>query len=230
MENSLRFSSLGKKDRQIWYMAKGTAGEEFTAKTFFKFLYGDVIELLVLFLAKESGHTVERQQEEIDVDGIKGHIDAIIDGTVVDVKSASPYAYKKFAAQNVTGDDPFGYTQQLSGYSQILNPGESAAWVAFDKVHGDICVSPLSSSIIQDYNVGERIDHLKEVIKQEEPPERCYPDEPDGKSGNRRLGIGCSYCAYKHTCWPGLRTFIYSTGPKYLTSVARVPDVPEVTA
>ena len=90
--NPLRFSSLGRPDRQIWYMANSQGGpQELNAKTYFKFLYGDIIELLVLFLAKEAGHKVEREQEEIEVDGVLGHIDAIIDGVVVDVKSASPY-------------------------------------------------------------------------------------------------------------------------------------------
>ncbi len=229
VNNPLRFSSIGKKDRQVWYMANSKGGpEDLTAKTYFKFLYGDVIELLVLFLAKEAGHKVERQQEEIEVDGVFGHIDAIIDDVVVDVKSASPYSYKKFKENNILEDDPFGYVNQLAGYSAVLKPGESAAWVAFDKVHGDICVTNLSASVIIDNDPFERIEHLKEIIDRAEPPERCYTDEPDGKSGNRKLGTACSYCAWKKECWPGLRTFLYGNGPRFLTHVVRVPDVPEV--
>lgn len=229
VDNPLRFSSIGKKDRQVWYMANSKIGpEDINAKTYFKFLYGDVIELLVLFLAKEAGHSVERQQEEIEVDGVKGHIDAIIDGVVVDVKSASPFGFKKFKDNNVLEDDPFGYVNQLAGYSAVLNPGRAAAWVAFDKVSGELCVTPLSSSVISGHEPEKRISELKEIIARPEPPARCYPDVEDGKSGNRRLGTGCSYCSYKHECWPGLRTFIYSNGPRYLTRVAREPDVYEV--
>ena len=88
--DAIRFSSLGKGDRQLWYDSQGFEKEELTAKTYFKFLYGDVIEQLVLFLCKEAGHEVTHEQEEIEVDGVLGHIDAIIDGVVVDVKSASP--------------------------------------------------------------------------------------------------------------------------------------------
>ncbi len=230
LSDPLRFSSMGRPDRQIWYMAQADKEPEpIQAKTYFKFLYGDVIELLILFLAREAGHSVERTQEEIEVDGVKGHIDAIIDGTVVDVKSASPYGYKKFETNSVTEDDPFGYVQQLAGYASVLTPGESAAWVAFDKVAGDICVAPLSNSVISDFKPEERIAHLKEVIASPEPPERCYPDEPDGKSGNRKLGTACSYCAWKHECWPGLRTFLYAGKPRFLTHVERVPDVLEIT-
>lgn len=199
-----------------------------TSKTYFKFLYGDVIEALLLFLAKEAGHSVEQQQAEVEVEGVKGHIDAIIDGVLVDVKSASSYGYKKFKDQTVTEDDPFGYVQQLSGYAHVLTPNEPAAWVAMDKVAGSLCVSPLSSSVIADNDPLPRINHLKEVIASEDPPERCHSPIPEGKSGNLRLGTACSYCPFKKRCYPALRTFLYSSGPKFLTHVVKEPDVTEV--
>ena len=173
---------------------------------------------------------LSKELKKIEVDGVKGHIDAIIDGTVVDVKSASPFSFQKFKKNSILEDDPFGYVQQLSGYSHVLNPGESAAWVAFNKVDGDICVSNLSSSIIADHDPTERIAHLKEVLAREEPPERCYPDEEDGKSGNRKLCTTCSYCEFKEQCWPGLRTFLYSGRPRFLTHVEKTPNVPELIA
>lgn len=229
LADPLRFSSMGRPDRQIWYMAQEEIkAEPIQAKTYFKFLYGDVIELLILFLAREAGHTVERTQEELEVDGVKGHIDAVIDGVVVDVKSASPYGFKKFKENSITEDDPFGYVQQLAGYSSVINPGEAAAWVAFDKVSGEICVSNLSASIINDFDPAQRIAHLKEVVASETPPERCYEDVADGQSGNRKLATACSYCSFKNECWPGLRTFLYSGGPRFLTNVAKEPNVPEL--
>lgn len=225
----LRFSSLGKPDRQLWYEAHPDGTKEpFTLKTYLKFLYGDLIEQLYLFLAKEAGHSVEQEQAEVELDGIKGHIDAIIDGVLVDVKSASSFGYKKFRERTVTEEDPFGYVDQLAGYSNILTPGQDAAWWAIDKVNGNNCISPLSKLVIEHHKPDERIKHLKNVITQEAPPQRCYDDVPDGKSGNRKLDTGCSYCPHKFRCWPGLRTFIYSTGPRFLTAVAREPDVPEV--
>ena len=229
VRDPLRFSALGKPDRQLWYMAKKYPSEEMTPKTFFKFTYGDVIEALLLFLAKESGHDVHSEQMEIEVDGVKGHIDAIIDGVVVDVKSASPYSYKKFKDHSLIENDPFGYIEQISGYTSEITPGKGGAFLAADKVSGDITVMNVSSSIVATHPPAPRIAHLKEVIAQDAPPPRCFDPEPDGKSGNMKLGTQCSYCAFKHECWPGLRTFIYSTGPRYLTTVAKVPDVYEVT-
>ena len=75
---------------------------------------------------------------------------------------------------------------------------------------------------------------MKEVVAHDEPPARCHEAVPDGKSGNRKLGINCSYCSHKARCWAdindgqGLRTFIYSTGPRYLTDVVKLPKVHEV--
>lgn len=226
----LRFSSLGKPDRQIWFEAHPEPGtkEAMVPKTYLKFLYGDIIEAMLLFLAKEAGHEVEGEQKEVEVEGVKGHIDAIIDGVVVDVKSASSYGYKKFKDRRVTEDDPFGYVAQLAGYSNVLTPGQDAAWLANDKVAGDICISPLPSVVIKHHPPQERIEHLKEVIESETPPELCYQPIPDGKSGNIKLDTGCSYCSHKYRCYPDLRVFLYSTGPRFLTKVVREPDVIEV--
>lgn len=226
----LRFSSLGKPDRQIWFEAHPVEGgkEPLLPKTYLKFMYGAVLEEILLFLTKEAGHEVTDEQREVEVDGVKGHIDAIIDGTVVDVKSASSYGYKKFEESTVTQDDPFGYVDQLAGYSNVLTPGKEAAWLAFDKVAGDICISKLGPVTIEHHQPAERIAHLKEVIASETPPELCYQPVPDGKSGNFKLPVGCSYCAHKYRCHPSVRTFLYSTGPRFLTKVVREPDVPEV--
>lgn len=225
---ALRFSSIGKQDRQLWYDAHPDGSKEvLKGPTLVKFLYGDVIEALLLLLIKESGHTVEREQEEVTVLDVKGHIDAVVSGTVVDIKSASPYGFQKFKRNEVIGNDVFGYLSQLAGYSDVLTPGEEAAWIAMDKVSGEICVTKLSSSIISDNKPEVRIEHLKEVLSKETPPEKCYSDVEDGKSGNRKLVTGCSYCSHKIRCWPALRAYTYSTGPRYLTKVVREPDVPE---
>lgn len=227
----IRFSALGKPDRQVWYDAypEPETEEQLRPQTYIKFLYGAIIEELLLFLAREAGHEVSHEQAQVEVDGVTGSIDAIIDGVVVDVKSASSFGYKKFENNTVVQDDPFGYVAQLSGYASVLTPGQPAAWLANDKVAGDICISELAPVVIKHHDPKERIAHLKDVVANPIPPERCYPAVPDGKSGNMKLDTACSYCKHKFRCWPGVRTFIYSTGPRYLTEVARVPDVLEIT-
>jgi hypothetical protein len=77
-------------------------------------------------------------------------------------------------------------------------------------------------------DIEERIAHVKKSVEQEDRPALCSSPVPDGKSGNLKLSTMCSYCKYKKHCYPDLRAFVYSTGPKYLTQVANLPKVPEI--
>lgn len=232
-EDVLRFSSLGKQDRQLWYEANmPEKAEKLPGKVKFKFLYGDLIEVLVLFLAKESGHSVTDCQLEVEEDGVHGHIDAIIDGVLTDVKSCSPYTYDKFITGGYCFDDPFGYIAQISGYYSKVQTN-AAGFIPVNKVTGDLDYVEVPQSYLRANTPGPRITELKSVISNPTPPVRCYPDEPEGKSGNRKLGIGCSYCPFKEECWKdanngkGLRKFFYSRGPVWLTKVVKEPKVDE---
>lgn len=228
---TLRMSNIGRPLRQLWYELNGYKAEEISGKTILKFSYGDLTEALVLVLAEAAGHSVVDFQEEIEVDGVKGHIDAVVDGVLVDVKSCSAYSFQKFKNGSLleAGNDPFGYVGQLSGYAKAKNL--PAAWIAFDKQSGEICVLNLPQDSITTYNVSARIGLCRETVAQTEPPERCYPDEPHQKSGNYKLGVGCSYCGHRFECWKdsnngeGLKTYIYSTGPLYLTKIVKEPRV-----
>lgn len=226
----LRMSNIGRKDRQLWYdMNWKGEKEKFIPSTLIKFSYGDLIEQMILLFAKMAGHDVSREQEEIEVDGIKGHIDAMVDGVVVDVKSASSFSWQKFdsGALLEPGNDPFGYVAQLAGYVEALTPGKDGAFLAVDKTLGKLTLLRVPAEVLARYNVRERIAYVKEMVESEVLPEKCYPDVPDGKSGNMKLGTGCSYCSHKFHCWENLKTYYYSTGPRYLTKVVREPRVSE---
>ena len=229
-KRTLRMSNIGKPDRMLWYECNPyVKKEEFNGPTYLKFLYGDVIEEVVLLLAEVSGHTVEDRQREVTVNGIVGHIDAVIDGVLVDVKSASPYSFKKFKDGTLKQDDPFAYITQLSGYLQGTKM-DDGAYVAVDKQNGYITVMSLEDTDRVDIN--DRVEYIKEVVTAKDPPSRCFSPEPMGKSGNLKLPVGCSYCPFKLECWKdvGLRKFIYSTGPVWMTHVEKEPEVPEVEA
>jgi hypothetical protein len=226
-------SNIGKGARQLWYSKKYGSEEELKGPTLLKFIMGDIIEELLLFLAELSGHSVSHRQDEVSVNGVKGHIDAEIDHVTVDVKSASAHAFKKFATGTLVENDPFGYIEQISGYSKAR--GTDGAFLAMDKQSGHLTYLKFSKEDLAAFDVEGRIEHLKQALDSPVEPERCYPDEKDGESGNRKLGVNCSYCAHKTRCWAdanggmGLRTFLYSSGPVYLTHVAREPKVKEVS-
>lgn len=231
-EPTLRMSSIGKPARQLWYeINKPEVAEPLHPNAYIKFLIGDIYEEVILFLAAQSGHRVEGQQDELDLFGIKGHRDAVIDGMTVDVKSASPFSFKKFEEGLTPDKDAFGYLQQISNYTEagqddpLVTIKDRSAFLAANKVTGDLHldIHNKSKSPIEDI-----IKYKKEVVLLPEPPERCFEPEPMGKSGNMALGVNCSYCAFKRECHPGLRTFLYSYGPKFLTTVVEEPRVPEV--
>ena len=77
-------------------------------------------------------------------------------------------------------------------------------------------------------DIEERISHVKKSVKQEDRPAPCSSPVPDGRSGNVKLSTMCSYCRYKKHCYPEVRAFAYSTGPKFLTKVKNRPKVPEI--
>lgn len=230
---TLRMSNIGKGARQLWYESRFEAGEKFEGPTLIKFIIGDIAESLILFLAELSGHSVTEKQSEVVVNGVKGHIDADIDEVTVDVKSASPFQFKKFKTGSLVDDDPFGYIDQLGGYCKARNT--TGAFLALDKVSGHLAYLPLNQEELGVSGVEGRIEYLKNAINQDVEPERCYKDKEEGASGNRVLDVNCSYCSHKHRCWSdsngglGLRTFLYSSGPKFFTKVVKEPKVHEVT-
>lgn len=229
---TLRMSNLGKGARQLWYERKYGAAEKFEGKTLLKFIIGDITEHLLLFLAELGGHNVLHKQAEVALDGVKGHIDAEIDGVTVDVKSASPHGFRKFKDGTLSDNDSFGYIEQLSGYCVARDT--DGAFLAMDKVSGELAYLPLSTEEVQSVNILDRISYLKTAVESETVPERCYQDEPEGESGNRKLGVNCSYCPFHDKCWAdsngglGLRTFLYAKGPVFLTKVVKEPKVYEV--
>jgi hypothetical protein len=225
-------SNLGKPDRRLWLeINHPDAGEPLTASTYVKFLYGDILEELILFLAKEAGHTVEGEQDRVEINGVIGHRDAVIDGVLTDVKSASSYSFKTFRSGELADNDKFGYIDQINQYlfaaqeDPIVRDKEVAAFFVIDKQNGFMCVDKHTNNN-KDYV--QVVEAKRQMLAEKEIPPLCYPAIPEGKSGNEKLGIECSYCPFKKVCYPNLRTFRYSYGPVYLTKVVKEPKVPEV--
>ena len=122
----LRVSNLGKPLRKLWFeKRKPNQNEPISPSLSLKFLYGHILESLVVFLVKLSGNKVTDQQKEVEINGIKGHLDCKINGTVVDIKSASRFAFNKFSKGLLTEDDPFGYIPQLSAYEHAEKTNNS---------------------------------------------------------------------------------------------------------
>lgn len=229
---TLRLSQISHPcDRKIWYdINQPELAEKLPPETHLKFMYGDILEETMLFLAKVSGHDVQDEQKEVNLHGIKGHIDAIIDGRVVDVKSASSFSFYKFAGGLSLSDDGFGYLGQGDAYLEAsqsnpnLKDKHRYSFLAIDKQLGKL-VLDTHDRLGTDWK--RRVDEITRRTLDRIPPPRAFAPVPVGASGNKKLDTVCSYCVHKQSCYPLLRTFLYASGPVFLTTVARVPDVPE---
>lgn len=231
----LSLSMLGTPcDRKMWYkINESQKGEPLSANALGTFFYGDIIEALVLALAKAAGHTVEGEQDKLEVHGIKGHRDAVIDGVTVDVKSASKYGFQKFESHALREDDPFGYISQLSSYvyagqnDPIVKDQKRGAFLVVQKDRFKLCLDTydLSKELLEKENEVERV---KKVVQGPIPESRLSPVPQSKTSQNTKLCPTCGYCEFRKVCWPEARTFLYATGPEYLVDVVKEPRVMEL--
>lgn len=229
---SLRMSNIGRPMRQLWFEKQAEAKDKrLHASLFVKFLYGHLLEELLLLLVKMSGHKVTDEQKEVEINGIKGHMDCKIDGEVVDIKSASGFSFSKFSKGLLSEDDPFGYLSQLAAYEHAEGTNEGG-FLVINKETGELCF--YQPEELDKPNVKQKIKDLKHKLTLVNPPDFCYSPIPEGKSGNMRLPKNCTYCPHKFECHKdsnngeGLRTFKYSKGLMYFTEVVKKPKVEEV--
>jgi hypothetical protein len=245
-EAKLRLSKTGTGLRKTWFehntvKEPGNGPDPMkVGPNLMRFLTGHITEAVLILMAKETGHTVEHAQAEVELEGVPGHCDAVIDGHMTDIKTASQFSYDKFRTGDITsGNDPFGYVAQLSAYRRaLLNNGvvlkpTSYFW-AYNKSNSEMVLTPLYDSQVVD--AAGMIKDQKAAVNFPTPPkELCYPEEEVGKSGNMSIGKNCAFCAFKFECFKdanegkGLRAFKYAKGPVYLSKVIETPKVEEIT-
>lgn len=233
----LRLSAMGPRcPCALWYsIHHPELGEPLPAWAELKYAFGHVIEALAIALAKAAGHEVTGEQDALELDGIIGHRDCVIDGCIVDVKSASSRSFVKFKSTGFEKVDTFGYLDQLDGYclasrnDPLVTVKDKGYILAVDKQLGHMCLYEHGVTDEREKSLRARIDSYKRVVADERPPACTCRTIPQGSSGNLQLDIKAGYSPYKHCCFPNLRTFLYSNGPVFLTKVMRVPDVQEIT-
>lgn len=229
----LRLSQMGEKcPCQLWHsIHTPSLSEPFPASASIKYAYGHVIEAMTLELAKAAGHEVTGEQDVLYVDGIKGHRDCVIDGCIVDVKSANSLSFQKIKAGQLA-EDPFlaSYLAQLDGYivgslsDPLVRVKDRGYILAVDKTLGHMC---LYEHRVRPEFIQERIRHYKQIAALEAAPECNCGTVQDGESGNIKLDLRASYNPFKHACaarrGQKIRTFLYSNGPRYLVKVVKRP-------
>ncbi len=232
---TLRLSRIGPQcPCALWYSVHHPElAEEFPAWVEIKFAYGHILEAFIIALAKEAGHEVTGEQDELSLDGIIGHRDCVIDGYTVDVKSANSRAFgdiKHYASS------PFitGYLDQLASYTiaakddPLVKYKDVAYILAVDQEMGHLCLRKHEVDNVQEQGLRARVQKYRRIVAEANPPPCECRTIPQGASGNLQLDLKARYSPYKYCCHPSLRTFLYASGPIYLTKVERKPDVPEI--
>ena len=127
----------------------------------------------MLFLAEQSGHSVTHKQMEIldEETGIRGHIDALIDGELIDCKTTSPYAFKKYLDGSFSTKDDFGYIPQLAWYRHHLKLPRAHLWVV-DKSSSKMTLVEVSNSSMP--NIKWYMSEVLKVVDNPTPPDRQY--------------------------------------------------------
>jgi len=224
----LRLSQMGPQcPRALWYsIHHPELAIPYKGWERIKFGYGHILEALAIALAKASGHDVKGEQDELELDGVKGHRDCVIDGCIVDVKSSTSFGMQKLKDGTLWQDDKFGYLDQLDGYlvasadDPLVTVKDKAYILGIDKQLGHM---HLYEHYMREQQIKDRISDYKRIVSFSEPPPCSCGTIPDGASGNIKLDVKASYSNYKFCCFPHLRTFLYASGPVYMTKVVRRP-------
>ena len=236
-------SDLGKPClRQHWYnFNDNPTKEKLDGHTKFKFLYGNILEESVLYLAEEAGHDVSHCQARVETQvgdwTISGRIDGVVDGHLLDVKSTSTYGFKRYKEGINAVNDSFGYRFQLGFYKSFGDfdvPIVDSGFLWIDKGNGHLLYTQVDDLPTKAELISRAQDIIEAVDKDEQMVPRAYGPTAYGKSGNMSLPMACSYCPHKQQCWrdsnngQGLRGFVYNQGPVWFTDVAREPKCPEI--
>lgn len=228
---TVRMSNIGKPAKQLWYEKRDSNSRTVTASTQIKFLYGHLLEEIVLMLVRMTDHKVTDEQKEVNLNGILGHMDCKINGEVVDVKTASNFAFRKFSQGSLSEDDPFGYLSQLAAYEEAEGTN-NGGFLVLNKESGELCL--YQPDDLEKPNASSKIKSLLTALEKEEPPGFCYSPVPDGKKGNMKLAKGCTWCKYKFECFKdsnegsGLKSYKYANGVVHFTKIESKPNVPEI--
>ena len=209
-----RMSNVGRPLCQLQMEAQNIKGEGQPYNVKMRNTFGDLIEALSIFVLKSAGVKIEDEQKSVKYkfngSSIEGRYDVKINKKIWDIKSASPYSFKnKFGEaggfETVVKDDAFGYVSQgyLYSESEKLPFG---GWIVINKSTGEwvVCETPL---IDEEYKVNaiQTAKNNIHSLEKKKPFKKCYSEIEETfrtkKTGNKVLGMTCSFCSYKLPCW-----------------------------
>jgi hypothetical protein len=188
-----------------------------------RFLIGDLIEAVAVFVMKSAGIKVVKEQEPCSLtlagEEVRGTLDVVLDTDgekVWDIKSASPWSFdNKFSNRGgydvIKQDDAFGYIMQGYLYSEAEGK-PFGGWVVINKSSGewDFVQAPDDQAVDRDTYLADAHARVGTLINDGkfkipfEPQEEAYTLKGQKIStGNKLMPRTCTFCSFKEHCWKG---------------------------
>lgn len=212
---TLRASNIGRPSCMLHLESKGTPKEQPSYNNKMRFLIGDLTEQYAILILKASGVNIESIGGEVELGGLIGHYDVVIDGKIWDIKSASDWSFrnKMNSFESIQNGDTFGYIAQGVFYQVGLGK-PFGGWIVINKSSGEwnVIEFPHDDKAIIDKAL-DTISETRAIIAGTSPP-KFFEDEEETfykkKTGNRLLNNTCGFCDFKQHCFPGVR---YAANP-----------------
>lgn len=217
----VRMSGLGRPLCQQKMEKKGHT-QEMAYNDIMRFLMGDLVEAVAVFVMKAAGVNVVDTQRQCELElagnNVKGTLDIILDDgekKVWDIKSTSPWSFdNKFSGRGgydvIKEDDPFGYIMQGYLYSEAQDM-PFGGWIAINKSSGewDFVEAPDDQKEDREAYLADarsRVESLerddKFKIPFEEADESYTLKGEKIFTGNKLMPKTCTFCSFKEKCWP----------------------------
>ena len=208
-----RMSNIGQPLCQLQMRKRGENAETIPYNAKMRNLFGDLIEASAITIMKAAGIEIKDIQKKVthEFNGkkINGTMDVKINNKVWDIKSASPYSFDNKFGENggfdaIKKDDAFGYIAQGFMYGEA-DKSDFGGWIVINKSTGEWCMTEVPLSDDSKEATVQEVEEKIEKLEANEPFERCFTDNEEyfykKPTGNRVLGITCSFCPYKKPCW-----------------------------
>jgi len=216
----IRMSGLGRPLCQQ-KLEKDGHTQDLSYNDIMRFLMGDLVEAVAVFVMKAAGVKVVDTQRacELDLSGnkIRGTLDLVMDDgeeKVWDIKSTSPWSFdNKFAGRGgydaIKEDDPFGYMMQGYLYSESQNM-PFGGWIAINKSSGEwaFVEAPEDQEEDREAYIAEARKRVDSLTKDKpfkipfDPLDEVYTVKGEKvQTGNKLMPKTCTFCSFKNMCW-----------------------------
>ena len=208
----LRMSNIGRHPCQLQMAKSGAKASRRPYNHIMRMLIGDAVEAYTMVFLKLAKAEITGGKDTVNLEiadtVIKGESDVDLEGKVYDIKSSAPWAFThkwKKGFDALKENDDFGYVGQLYGYSEGQNK-PMGGWVVVDKSSGEVVVVEASLTKEEKAELRAKLEKTIRTVDSDSEFERCFEPEDETfnrkLTGSKRLGVTCSFCEYRPSCYP----------------------------